>query len=343
MTSEDVSLDDELGTESKTGEDSQFLAQVQEVLGSEASEHTMRNIPDSQHGGPGIVSTASDLGLRLPSDLRGRYNEDTYFRKIIRAPSEFPHFEYVDGLLYKKDAGPYLLCIPDIFVGTRRVREVILRHAHSVLAHLGTKKTLGYLRTEVWWPDITSDTAAFCRTCAVCATTKSVTMKPMGLLRPMPVPRRPWQYIALDFVGPLPSSRNRLGSFDMVCVIIDQLTSMVHLVPTKQTYGAAELAEVVFEHVYKLHGLPERIISDPDTLFTSIFWRRLHELLGTELRLSSAYHPQTDGATERANCTMTQMLRQCVRPDQKDWVQKLPAIELAMNMARSESTGFSPF
>ena len=110
-------------------------------------------------------------------------------------------------------------------------------------------------------------------------------------------------------------------------------TSMVHLVPTKQTYGAAEMAEVIFEHVYKLHGLPERIISDRDSLFTSIFWRTLHGMLGTELRLSSSFHPQTDGATERANRTMTQMLRQCVRPDQKDWVSRLPAVELAMNMA----------
>ena len=144
-------------------------------------------------------------------------------------------------------------------------------------------------------------------------------------------------------MGPLLASDNCHGSFDMICVIIDQLTSMVHLIPTVQTYGAAEIAEVVFEHVYKLHGLPERIISDRDTLFTSIFWRKLHELLSTELCLSSSYHLQTDGATECANCTMTQMLRQCVRPDQKDWVQRLPAIELAINTAQSETTGFSPF
>jgi hypothetical protein len=87
----------------------------------------------------------------------------------------------------------------------------------------------------------------------------------------------------------------------------------------------------------------QRIISDRNSLFTSTFWKELHSLLGTELRLSSAYHPQTDGATERANRTMTQMLRQCVSPDQKDWVQRLPAIELAMNTAQLDTTGFSPF
>ena len=118
---------------------------------------------------------------------------------------------------------------------------------------------------------------------------------------------------------------------------------MVHLVPTRQTYKATDMAEVVFDSVFKLHGLPEWIISDRDSLFTSHFWKKLHSLLNIELRLSSAFHPQTDGATERANRTMTQMLRQCVNPKQKDWVKKLPAIEFAMNSARSSTTGFTPF
>ena len=261
---------------------------------------------------PSMISTAGDIGMQLPSGFRGRYSEDSYFRKIVSSPSDHPLFEYSDGLLYKKQGDTYLLCVPDILSGSRRVREILIRHTHSILAHLGYRKTLDALRAEVWWPEMVADTEAYCRTCGICATTKSVPAKPMGMLRPLPVPRRPWQYIALDFVGPLPLSKNRLGEFDMICVIIDQLTSMVHIVPTKQTYGAAEMAEVIFEHVYKLHGLPERIISDCDSLFTSIFWRTLHGMLGTELRLSSSFHPQTDGATERANRTMTQMLRQCV-------------------------------
>jgi len=162
-------------------------------------------------------------------------------------------------------------------------------------------------------------------------------------MHPVPVPSHPWQYIGIDFVGPLPESSNRNGSYDMICVIIDLLTAMVHLVPTRQTYKAADMAEVIFDTIYKLHGLPERIISDRDSLFTSHFWKKLHALLNVELRLSSAFHPQTDGATERANRTMTQMLRQCVNTRQKDWVTKLPAIEFAMNSARSSTTGFTPF
>ena len=118
---------------------------------------------------------------------------------------------------------------------------------------------------------------------------------------------------------------------------------MVHLTPSRTNYNASQLAELMFEHVYKLHGLPRNIISDRDVLFTSTFWKQLHRLIGTKLRLSSAYHPQSDGSTERANRTITQMLRQCVNLNQKDWVTKLPAIEFAINSARSESTGFAPF
>jgi transposase InsO family protein len=118
---------------------------------------------------------------------------------------------------------------------------------------------------------------------------------------------------------------------------------MVHLIPSRINYNASQLAELMFEEVYKHHGLPKNIISDRDVLFTSTFWGHLHKLLGTKLKMSSAYHPQTDGATERANRTVTQMLRQCINAKQTDWVAKLPAIEFAINSARSESTGFAPF
>lgn len=118
---------------------------------------------------------------------------------------------------------------------------------------------------------------------------------------------------------------------------------MVHLVPSHTTYKARQVAELMFESVYWYHGLPEAIVSDWDVLFTSKFWSRLHALMGTALRISSAYHPQTDGVTEHANQTFTQMLIQCVGPKQTNWVSKLPAIEFAINSAQSESTGYPPF
>ena len=129
----------------------------------------------------------------------------------------------------------------------------------------------------------------------------------------------------------------------MICVIIDLLTVMVHLVPTCQTYKAVDMAELIFDSMFKLHRLPKRIISDHDSLFMSHFWKKLNSLLNIELCLLSVFYPQTDNATECVNRTMTQMLRQCVGPKQKDWATKLPAIGFAMNSARSSTTGFTLF
>lgn len=142
---------------------------------------------------------------------------------------------------------------------------------------------------------------------------------------------------------PLPLSKDRDGSYDSLVVIVDHLTGMVHLVPGRTTYKARDVAELVFSEVYKLHGMPRAIVSDRDSKFTSQFWKHLNHLVGTKLKMSSAYHPQSDGLTERANRTIEQMLRQCIAPNQKDWVAKLPAIEFAINLARSETTGYSPF
>jgi hypothetical protein len=285
----------------------------------------------------------SNLGIDLLKELRGKYGTDPFFRSILEKPTEFRNFEVSEELVYLKDDHRRLLCIPKILVQGRSAREVVISEAHSMLAHLGASKNLDYLREYVWWKDMVSDVKAFCETCHTCKTSKPSNQKPYGLLNPLAVPNRPWESIGIDFVGPLPESGNRDGLYDSITVVICLLTSMVHLIPSRTNYNATQLAELMFENIYKLHGLPDHIISDRDVLFTSTFWNQLHRLIGTKLRMSSAYHPQSDGSTERANRTVTQMLRQCIHPNQKDWVSKLPAIEFAINSARSESTGFAPF
>lgn len=289
------------------------------------------------------IISQSLQGIDLPAELRGKYELDPTFQPIIAKPKDFRNFEVEGQLIYLKGQGRRALCIPKIAIKGRSAREIVISEAHSMLAHLGASKTIDYLRDHVWWKDMVSDVRAFCETCHTCKISKPSNQKPYGLLNPLSVPSYPWESIGMDFVGPLPESGNRDGQFDSITVVICLLTSMVHLIPSRTNYNASQLAELMFEHVYKLHGLPKNIISDRDVLFTSTFWGQLHRLIGTRLRLSSAYHPQSDGSTERANRTITQMLRQCVHPNQKDWVSKLPAIEFAVNSARSESTGYAPF
>jgi len=214
--------------------------------------------------------------VNLPSCLRNRYSSDEFFKRIVGNVKEFKNFEFEDGLLSVKSAGKVLLCIPDIAIGGRKIREILIKHAHSLLAHLGSAKTLSYLRESVWWPRMVHDVKFFCASCSVCTVSKSNTQKPLDHLKPLSIPSRPWQSIGIDFVGPLPESRNRDSSFDMICTVIDHLTSMVLLIPCRQDYNAKDTAELVFDEVYKKHGLPEIIVSDRDSLFTSQFWERLH-------------------------------------------------------------------
>lgn len=285
----------------------------------------------------------SSEGLHLQSELRNRYGEDPFFGDILTKPTQFKNFVVEDGLVTLRDQDRILLCIPNVIINGRNVREIVISHAHSLLAHLGPHKTASLLRDHVWWKTLLPDVQKYCDICMTCKRSKPSNQKPYGLLNPLPVPSTPWEAVGIDFVGPLPESKNRDGSFDAITTIIDLLTGMVHLVPSRTNYKARDIAELVFSEIYKHHGLPKAIVSDRDVLFTSTFWTHLHRLLGIELRMSSAYHPESDGSTERANRTVSQMLRQCVGSNQKDWVTKLPAIEFAINLARFESTGYAPF
>jgi hypothetical protein len=290
-----------------------------------------------------LLAVIAADGLDLLDSIRGLYSGDKTFTSIMTDVKQFKNFAVDDGLVYIKDGGRKCLCIPNGCIAERSVREIIISHAHSILAHLGPTKTTAYLRDQVWWKTMAADIAAFINSCSTCKRSKPNDQKPYGLLNPLTVPSKPWQAIGVDFVGPLPPSKNRDATFDMLVVVIDLLTGYVSLTPGRTDYKAKEMAELIFAEVYKRHGLPERIISDRDVLFTSTFWSHLHKLLGISLRMSSAYHPETDGSTERANRTVTTMLRQCVSPSQTDWVAKLPGIEYAINSARSESTGYAPF
>jgi len=201
-------------------------------------------------------------GFDLLKELRGRMSEDAFLKIVIDKPSEYRNFRVEGDLLYLQERQKSLLCIPGIIIRNRSIREIVISEAHSLLAHLGASKTLSYLRDHVWWPNMVADIKAFCDTCSTCKKSKSSNQKPYGLLNPLPIPGQPWEAIGVDFVGPLPRSSNRDGDYNSIAVIICLLTSMVHLVPSRTTYKARDMAELMFEEVYKLHGIPRRIISD---------------------------------------------------------------------------------
>jgi hypothetical protein len=274
--------------------------------------------------------------------LKNHYGTDTYFSKILSSPSHFaPSFFIEDNLLYHKDClGNRLLCVPHGAIQRgRRLIELIIDHAHKLLGHLGPLRTLTYIRRYYWWPTMAKDTELFCKSCGKCQTNKASNQKPQGLLRTLPIPSKPWESVGMDFLGPFPPSE---GS-NYLLVVICRLTSMVHLIPTRTDARAVDVAQLFYRHVWRLHGLPKSIVSDRDSKFTSAFWRELNTAVGTDLLMSTAYHPQTDGVTERANRTIAQILRSYIQPNQLDWVSKLPAVEFALNSSVSASTGYAPF
>ena len=126
-------------------------------------------------------------------------------------------------------------------------------------------------------------------------------------------------------------------------VIIDRFSSQVHLIRTNVRVTARGVAWLYLKEVVRLHGLPESIVTDRDSKFTSIFWSELQRLIGTKLLMSTSFHPQTDGATERANRSIGQILRTVVANDQRNWAECCPMVEFTINSSTSESTGYAPF
>ena len=132
-------------------------------------------------------------------------------------------------------------------------------------------------------------------------------------------------------------------SFNFITVVIDLFTTMVHLILSCTSYTTKEVAELVFEHIYKHHGMPRAIISNCNSLFMSLLWLHLHRLIESQLKMSSTYHPEADRAIEPVNHTIVQMLQQYIGNKQKDWIAKLPAIEFVINLSQSESTSYASF
>ena len=229
------------------------------------------------------------------------------------------------------------LCVPQ---GAWRTRLIHDHHDAPIAGHQGIDRTYAALHPQVYWPKLAEDVRKYVTSCDSCQRNKASQQVPAGLLQPMPIPARPWDHVSMDFITGLPKTK---AGFDAIVVFVDMFSKMAHFVPTKTTATAPDTAQLFFQHVFKLHGLPAVLVSDRDPKFTSRFWQTLFKELGTKLAMSTAYHPQTDGQTERTNRTLEDMLRAFVGARQNSWDQHLAAAEFACNNAPNASTGLSPF
>ena len=176
------------------------------------------------------------------------------------------------------------------------------------------------------------------RNCDVCGRNKVWRDKKQGFLKPLPIPSRIWSEISIDFVVDLPQSE---GCRNLL-VITDRLGKGVILEPCN-SMDAEAVAEIFIRRFYRQHGLPAAIVSDRGRQFVNILWKRICKIFGIERRLSTVYHPQIDGATERMNQTVKTFLRIYIDFDQRNWVNFLFITEFVINNKDAVSTGISFF
>ncbi|KAH0672578.1 hypothetical protein KY284_023665 [Solanum tuberosum] len=227
-----------------------------------------------------------------------------------------------DGVL--KFAGR--ICVPRV----GDLIQLILSEAHESRYSInpGTAKMYRDLRQHYWWSGMRRDIVDFVSRCLCCQQVKAEHLRPGGEFQRLPIPEWKWERITMDFVVGLPRSSRGV---DSIWVIVDRLTKSAHFLPVHTTFSTERLARIYIREVVRLHGVPVSIISDWGSQFTSSFWRAFQEELGTRVPLSTAFHPQTDGQSERTIQVLEDMLRACVMDFGGQWDQFLPLAEFAYN------------
>ena len=211
------------------------------------------------------------------------------------------------------------LCVP----ATEELKRQILEEAHSFAysMHLGSTKMYRTLKGYYWWSGMKTEVAEYVSKCFICQQVKAERQKPSGLLQPLPIPEWKLERIIMDFVFKLPPTVQR---HDGIWVVVDRLTKSAHFLPIREKFSPRKQAELFMNHIVTLHGVPVSIISDRDPRFTLRFWKRLMKELGVKLNLSTAFHPQTDGQSERTIQTLEDMSRSCLLQFKGHWNEYLP-------------------
>ena len=271
--------------------------------------------------------------------LKESYEKDKKTVQIIESIHNGTARDYAfdHGYLVRRTATKTQLYIPD----TGTLRQDLLEEHHDTLlgGHFGAAKTATALLRHYYWPNAHADVREYVDSCLECKSSKSSNLKQPGLLRSLPIPHRRFEVITMDFISGLPATAD---GYTDIMVMVDKLTKRVFLAATKSTPDAEEAATLFYNHVIRNQGVPQVIISDRGTQFTSNFWQKMVEQLGTKHKLSTAYHPQTDGQSENMVRTVSDTLR-TLNKNYQNWAAILPAVEFAINSSKNTSTGFSPF
>lgn len=328
-----------------------LVAQANDLFHDDLSDDSSsKSSTDEDSASSTVTNTSSATEVDDEGDIQALidqgYENDDFTKGLLRAIKDHePRYEdfslseftlHHNRLLFRDR-----LFVPDY----QDVRTQIIRAAHDLPAagHPGIAKTLSLVQRSYYWPLLHRNVQRYVKSCRTCHRAKPSRERYHGLLKPLEVPPRRWAHVSMDFIVDLPRSKTNAGvSVRNILVVVDRLTKMRHLIPCN-SMTALETARLFYEFVWKLHGIPDTIVSDRGPQFVSDFWTRLCDILRIKLALSTAYHPETDGQTESSNCAIEQILRCFCNQLQDDWASWCPSAEFAMNNWESSSTSISPF
>jgi hypothetical protein len=264
--------------------------------------------------------------------LRREFDEDATLRASRDSVEQDrgDPWRVVDGLVLRANRvyiPPKLALLPDV-----------LQIAHSA-GHEGIQKTLQRLRQDFGVEHDSSLVRDFVRSCLVCQRNKTEALHPAGLLQPLEVPSQVWFDIAMDFIKGLP----RVHDKSIILTVVDRFSKHAHFIALSHPYTAMQVAKAFFDAIVCLHGFPSSIVSDRDPVFTGHVWRDLFKLASVQLRMSTAFRPQTDGQSEIVNKTISIYLR-CITGDRpRAWLDWLPWAEYCYNTSYHSSLQTTPF
>jgi len=270
-------------------------------------------------------------------DVKLSYIQDADSAKLLRKMandvSDPPQYTIKDGIIKHGSK---------IYVGaSTNMRLTLLENFHhsAIGGHSGAKATYQRIKRIFCWPHLKQMVQKFVSECPVCQLVKVEHTHPAGLLQPLPIPGTPWSCISLDFIEALPKSNGK----EVILVVVDRLTKYAHFIALAHPYSVEQIVAVILDNIVRLHGPPTEIVSDRDRIFTSILYQQIFKALQVTLKFSTAYHPQTDGQTERVNQCLEAYLRSMVFQEPKQWTKWLARAEWWYKTSYHSSLKMTPF
>ncbi|KAK3043051.1 hypothetical protein RJ639_002619 [Escallonia herrerae] len=248
-----------------------------------------------------VVRADSRVAINIGKKIRKALTRDPVAQQLLKLieSGKTRQFWQEDGLLMTKGRRVY---VPRV----DHMRRTLIRECHDTLwaGHARGERILALFQQGYYWPQMGDEVQEYVNTCLSCQQDKVERKKKAGLLQPLPVPKRPWESVSLDFITGLPKVED-LGT---ILVVVDRFSKYASFIATPKYCSAEDTAQLFFKYVVKYWGMPQDIVSDRDSCFTGNFWTKLFKLFGSQLSMSSSYHPESDGQTERFNSMLEEYL-----------------------------------